>query len=151
MVVIGLGMGPTSLSYILAVQNAVAWGRRGAATGAVVFFRTMGGSLWVGILGASLAFTLAQRLATPAGAGIDVTAALRPETHRLLTADQLRVVQAALGLSLRDVFFEMVALAALAIVCSIGLRGGRAVPHDAAVQEASSEEQGVALPLAAEL
>ncbi len=129
MVVIGMGMGPTSLSYILAVQNAVAWGRRGAATGAVIFFRTMGGSLWVGILGASLAFTLGQRLATPAGAGIDVTAALRPETHRLLTAPQLRVVQEALGLSLRDVFFEMVALAVLAIVCSVGLRGGRAVPH----------------------
>ena len=48
MVVIGLGMGPTSLSYILAVQHAVAWGRRGAATGAVIFFRTMGGSLWRG-------------------------------------------------------------------------------------------------------
>jgi MFS family permease len=150
MVVIGLGMGPTSLSYILAVQHAVAWGRRGAATGAVIFFRTMGGSLWVGILGASLAFTLAQRLATPAGRGIDVTAALRPETHRLLSADQLQVVQAALGLSLRDVFFEMVALAALAIVCSIGLRGGRAVPHDKASPEASPEEQGVELPLAAE-
>jgi hypothetical protein len=110
----------------------------------------MGGSLWVGILGASLAFTLAQRLATPAGAGIDVTAALRPETHRLLTTDQLRVVQAALGLSLRDVFFEMVALAVLAIVCSIGLRGGRAVPHDKAGPETSPEEQGVELPLAAE-
>src|SRR5262249_20620052 len=127
MVVIGVGMGWASLSQILSMQSSVAWGRRGAATGAVIFFRTMGGSLCVGILGAWLSFTLAGRLATPAGSGIDVTAALRPETHRLLTQDQLRVVQAALGLSLREVFLQMAALAVLAIVCSAGLRGGRAV------------------------
>ena len=42
-VVVGLGMGPTSLSYILGVQNVVKWGQRGAATSAVIFFRTMGG------------------------------------------------------------------------------------------------------------
>jgi EmrB/QacA subfamily drug resistance transporter len=145
MIVIGLGMGPTSLSYLLGVQNAVDWGRRGAATGAVIFFRTMGGALGVGALGATLGFTLARRLATPAGAGIDVTAALRPETHRLLTAPQLLVVQDALGRSLRDVFFEMFAVALLAIVCSIGLRGGRAVTRDPSAKEPAMEEQGLEL------
>jgi hypothetical protein len=93
---------------------------------------------------------LARRLATPAGAGIDVTAALRPETHKLLSSAQLLVVQDALGRSLRDVFFQMVALALLAIVCSIGLRGGRAVPHDPKAKEPSDEAEGVELPLAAE-
>lgn len=44
LLLIGTGMGPTSLSFILGVQSAVEWGRRGAATGAVLFFRTMGGS-----------------------------------------------------------------------------------------------------------
>jgi MFS family permease len=151
MVVIGLGMGPTSLSYILAVQNAVDWGRRGAATGAVIFFRTMGGALGVGLLGATLGFELARRLATPAGAGIDVTAALRPETHRLLTAPQLLVVQDALGRSLRDVFFQMFAVALLAIVCSVGLRGGRAVSHDSMRGEPALEEQDLELPVGADL
>ena len=63
MIVVGLGMGPTSLSYILAVQNSVDWGRRGAATAAVIFFRTMGGALGVGVLGATLGMSLAHRLA----------------------------------------------------------------------------------------
>lgn len=150
MVVIGVGMGPTSLSYILAVQNAVDWGRRGAATGAVIFFRTMGGALGVGALGATLGFELASRLATPAGAGIDVTAALRPETHRLLTAPQLMVVQDALGRSLRDVFFQMFALALLAIACSVGLRGGRAVSalRDPSDGDHAPEERGIALSVA---
>jgi hypothetical protein len=111
----------------------------------------MGGSLCVGILGAWLSFALAGRLATPAGAGIDVTAALRPETHRLLSSGQLQVVQHALGLSLRDVFLQMTALAVLAIVCSIGLRGGRAVPHDAAAGEPSGEETAVEVSMAMEL
>jgi MFS family permease len=151
MLVIGMGMGWSSLSQILSVQNSVDWGRRGAATGAVIFFRTMGGALCVGVLGAWLGAALAGRLATSAGAGIDVTAALRPETHRLLTPDQLGVVQQALGLSLRDVFLEMVALAVLAIVCSLGLRGGRAVPHEPPTGEPSLEEQATEVPLAMEL
>jgi MFS family permease len=151
MVVIGVGMGWTSLSQILSVQHGVAWGRRGAATGAIMFFRTMGGSLCVGILGAWLGFALAGRLATPDGAGIDVTAALRPETHKLLSTGQLHVVQHALGLSLRDVFLQMAALAGLAIVCSAGLCGGRAVPHDQAGGEPSAEEPGLEVPMAMEL
>jgi multidrug resistance protein len=129
MVVTGLGMGPTSLSTILAVQNAVPWGRRGAATGAVIFFRTMGGALGVGALGASLGLGLSRRLAQGAAAGVEIAAALRPETHGKLTLAQLLTVQDALGRSLRDVLMQMTALAALAILCSLGLRGGRATSH----------------------
>ena len=78
------------------------------------------------MLGAALGFELSHRLAASRGAGIDITAALRPETHARLTSDQLHAVQNALGRSLRDVFFLMFALAVLAILCSIGLPGGRA-------------------------
>ncbi len=61
--VCGLGMGPTSLSFILAVQHAVSWGQRGVATGAVIFLRTIGGAIGVGLLGATLGWELAHRLA----------------------------------------------------------------------------------------
>ena len=44
LIVVGMGMGPASLSFILAVQHAVSWGQRGVATGAVIFFRTIGGA-----------------------------------------------------------------------------------------------------------
>ena len=125
--IIGLGMGPVSLSQILAVQNSVPWSQRGAATAAVMFFRTMGGALMVGLLGASLGMGLARRLAdTPAA---EIAAALRPETHAMLTPERLAAVQAALGLSLRDVFLQMAGLAFLAVLCSLGYRGGRASSH----------------------
>ena len=155
LMVIGLGMGPTSLSYILDVQNTVERARRGSATGAVIFARTMGGSIGIGILGASLSRSLAGWLAsTP---GIDVAAALRPETHARLNPEQLLTVQDALGRSLRDVFLQIVAMALLAMVCSLGLRGGRAVSHaDAGAgavreDENGSGEEGMSIELAAEL
>ena len=58
-------MGPTSLSFVLAVQHAVSWGQRGVATGAVIFLRTIGGAIGVGLLGA----TLGWGLGAPAGPG----------------------------------------------------------------------------------
>src|SRR5208283_475403 len=100
LVVVGMGMGPVSLSFILAVQHAVSWGQRGVATGAVTFLRTIGGAIGVGLLGATLAWELAHRLAASSGTGIDIAAALRPETHHLLSPAQLAAVQASLGVTL---------------------------------------------------
>src|SRR5262249_53506957 len=146
MLVIGVGMGPTSLSYILSVQHEVKWNRRGVATGAVTFLRTMGGALGVGVLGATLGYELARRLASLRGLGIEVAAALRPETHRLLAHDQLLAVQDALGRSLRDVFLQMAAMAVLATLCSLGLRGGRAVAGSTG--DGGSQQVGESLEMA---
>jgi EmrB/QacA subfamily drug resistance transporter len=60
-VVIGLGLGFSSTSYLVSVQNAVPWRRRGVATSSVVFFRTVGGSLGVAIMGAFLNASLGER------------------------------------------------------------------------------------------
>jgi hypothetical protein len=73
-----------------------------------------------------LGFALSRRLAASCAAGIDVASALRPATHARLTPEQLHAVQDALGRSLRDLFLQMFALAVLAIICAIGLPGGRA-------------------------
>ena len=137
-----MGFGPASMCGILGVQNSVPWGRRGVATASVMFFRTMGGALGVGALGASLSSALSRRLAaTP---GVDVAAALRPETHARLAPELLRTVQQALGRSLRDVFLEMVALAVVLILCSLGLRGGRATSHhDAGTMHHDKPEEAV--------
>jgi EmrB/QacA subfamily drug resistance transporter len=60
-VVIGLGLGFSSTSYLVSVQNAVPWRRRGVATSSVVFFRTVGGSLGVAVMGAFLNASLGER------------------------------------------------------------------------------------------
>jgi hypothetical protein len=125
MVLVGLGMGPAALSFLLSVQNAVPWGRRGVATGSVAFFRSIGGALGVGVLGAINGYELARRLA--GFTGIDLNAALRPESHSLLAPGQLLAVQDALGSSLRDLFLVMFVLTLLTMACGLWLPAGRAV------------------------
>jgi MFS family permease len=144
--VCGLGFGPTSLSFILAVQHTVSWGQRGVATGAVTFLRTIGGAIGVGLLGATLGWELAHRLADSGATGINVAAALRPETHNLLTATQLTAVQVNLGLTLRDVYLQMTLLALGTLVCALWLPNKHATLLQSSTHERElPEDEGLAV------
>jgi MFS family permease len=123
MIATGIGMGPAALSYLLSVQHVVPWGRRGAATGAVVFFRLIGGALGVGALGATLGHGLARRLGTLSG--IDPADALLPEKQAELSPALMAAVREALGGALGLVFVQMFVLAAIAVVLSAFLPPGR--------------------------
>ena len=81
LVVVGMGMGPASLSFILAVQHAVTWNQRGVATGAVIFFRTIGGAIGVGILGGALGWELGHYLLASAPRA---STSARPSVPRLI-------------------------------------------------------------------
>jgi MFS family permease len=54
MAVLGLGLGATMQNLVLAVQNNTAQKDMGAASSVVAFFRSMGGSIGVSVLGAVL-------------------------------------------------------------------------------------------------
>lgn len=60
--IVGAGLGPSSMSQVLAIQNGVAERERGVATSLVPFFRASGGSIGVGALGGLLAAGLDRRL-----------------------------------------------------------------------------------------
>ena len=64
--VIGAGLGPSSMSQVLAIQNVVEERQRGVATSLVPFFRTIGGSIGVGAMGGLLAAGLSHRLGAAA-------------------------------------------------------------------------------------
>ncbi len=76
MVVIGVGLGLSMQSLILAAQNAVEVRDLGAGTSTVTFFRSLGGSFGVAILGAVLSARLNSGLAERLPAAI---AQLPPE------------------------------------------------------------------------
>ena len=59
-VLLGLGLGFANTSLLVAVQGSVGWGQRGVATASTLLFRTLGGALAVGALGALLSATLAS-------------------------------------------------------------------------------------------
>jgi EmrB/QacA subfamily drug resistance transporter len=119
--IVGMGMGPTSLSFILAVQHAVSWGQRGVATGALTFLRTIGGATGVALMGAILARELTHRLAHAGAGAINIVSALRPETHGMLRPEELAVVQANLGVTLCDVYLQLTLLAVGSMICALWL------------------------------
>ena len=74
MAVIGLGNGFIATPFLVAVQNAVPWNRRGVVTSSNQFFRTIGGAISVAALGAVLNAHLGDVL----GAGANANALLDP-------------------------------------------------------------------------
>ncbi len=102
---VGAGLGPSSMSQVLAIQNVVPERQRGVATSLVPFFRTIGGSIGVGAMGGLLASGLAHRLGPAAesagrllaaGAHAAPGVAVAPATFRLAIERSLLPVFAIL-------------------------------------------------------
>lgn len=72
--VLGMGMGMSMQNLVLAVQNSVAAGDLGAASSTVTFFRSMGGTVGVSVLGA----VLASRVGELTTEGLAATGAVVP-------------------------------------------------------------------------
>src|SRR5450759_5268406 len=116
---IGAGLGPSSLSQVLAIQNVVEERRRGVATSLVPFFRTMGGSLGVGVLGGILATGLTRRM----GAAAESAGSLLAEGH------VPREMRLALEQSLLPVFAVLLALALVNLAVTSRFPDRRARPR----------------------
>lgn len=80
MAVVGIGVGMTMQNLVLAVQNSVPLSELGAASASVTFFRSLGGTIGVSVLGAVLAnrvtSDLSAALHVPAGQSTGDTSAL---------------------------------------------------------------------------
>jgi len=88
MVMLGLGTGMLMQNLVLAVQNTVDVTDVGAASGAVAFFRTLGGAIGVSVLGAILASRVNGNIAQGfSDAGIDPAKAT--DGGSLLNLDKL--------------------------------------------------------------
>jgi MFS family permease len=119
--VVGLGLGFTSTSYLVAVQNAVPWRRRGAATSSVVFFRTIGGSIGVAVMGALLSASLGARYADAVGRAAggdeglarllaDPNALLQPALRDRIPPDSYAELAGVLAGALSPAFYVIFAL-----------------------------------------
>ena len=63
--VLGVGMGFSSVSTVVAVQSVVGWGRRGVVTGSNMFIRTLGSAVGIAVFGSIVNSRLAHRRHTP--------------------------------------------------------------------------------------
>jgi EmrB/QacA subfamily drug resistance transporter len=119
MFVFGVGLGIANTALLIAVQQAVTWEQRGVATASSMFFRTIGGALAVGALGAVLAHEVSLGAEAPTSL---VNQLLGPEHGRGIDPALLRPLAAAIDHALRVVFM------ALAGVGAAGALSGIAFP-----------------------
>ena len=104
-IVLGLGLGLLMQNLVLVVQNAAPARALGAATGATQFFRQIGGTLGVTVMGAILAAGLPAGMAVASGGG----AAGIGDTGRAALADAIHPVF-MIGIPLMAVTLALVAL-----------------------------------------
>jgi EmrB/QacA subfamily drug resistance transporter len=124
-VVVGLGMGLTMQTLVVALQNAVRREELGVATATNQFCRSIGGALAVAAFGTVLATRLATELGRGATARFDVAPdeLLRaPAAAARLPAGVVEGVREALSASLHWVFVGALPLAVGAFVAVLFLR-----------------------------
>ena len=138
----GIGIGGVTSAFTVAAQNAVPHGDIGAATAALQFQRSVGGTVGVAVMGAVVAQRASSRFLdilpeplrarlpdgwlesmAPAGSSLDST--LRDLSGGAETAESVSgYFTTALSGALDEAFVVGGVAAALAVVCALALRGG---------------------------
>jgi len=146
LVMVGIGLGVSMPLYINATQSALPREYLGVATSQIQFWRNVGGTVGVAILGAVVSHQLPQRIQTqvaalnlppqvvaslPSGGSAQAIfdpariaaarASLPPQAQDLF--DQVvQAIRSALALSLHDVFVYAAAVVSVAVVVSLFLK-----------------------------
>ena len=131
MFIMGCGIGMTMQNLVLVVQNTVAPTQMGAASSAVTFFRTLGGSAGMSVMGTVLGHRVTElmtdglaKLAQTNPAALAGAEALKngtiPKMSELDPALRL-VVEDSYGHAIGDVFLSVAPVAAIAIIAVIFL------------------------------
>jgi len=142
MLVLGLGLGLTSTPQIVAVQSAVSWRSRGAATSSLQFFRAIGGAVAVAAFGALLNARLRFSLGTATVADAGADALLDPRTRVGLAPEALEHLSGALLSSLQPIYFGLVFVAAGLLVVAVAFPRGSARSQAHAEQGEQMEQRG---------
>jgi EmrB/QacA subfamily drug resistance transporter len=119
---VGVGMGLTTTTFVVGIQESVGWQHRGAATASNMFMRSLGTSigtaLLAGILNARLLarFAREEAGAPDGGLTLDITNRLLDPIERdAIPRDVLAVVQNGLSDALHAVYIVVTVLAALSL------------------------------------
>jgi MFS family permease len=127
MAVVGLGLGMIMQVVVLAAQNCSPVEHMGTATSTATFFRSIGGSIGVSVLGTVFASRLHAELATripetkPGAVAFDAEEA-SPERIRMLEPATRSVFEHAFAAALHHVFLYGAAITCVAFLLALVLR-----------------------------
>ncbi len=138
MIVLGCGMGPSSMTFLVAAQNAVSYRQRGVVTAASQFFRMITGTIGVSALGALLSARMAHTLAGMAAGHVQPDDMLNARARAALPPSTLHMAQQALAGGLHLVFLVIAAIAVTAflLIARMGRWDGVEVPEEPHAEQA---------------
>ncbi|MDT7790135.1 MAG: hypothetical protein QOF58_8554 [Pseudonocardiales bacterium] len=123
MAVVGIGVGMTMQNLVLAVQNSVPLSELGAASASVTFFRSLGGTIGVSVLGAVLAnrvtADLSAALHVPAGQSTGDTSALN---LKALPPQVQTIVHTVYGDATAHIFLISAAVGVIGVIAALLLK-----------------------------
>ncbi|SIM69431.1 MDR family MFS transporter [Micromonospora cremea] len=126
MFIVGTGVGMTMQNLVLAVQNTVSLKDIGAASSSVAFFRSLGGTIGVSVLGAVLAHRVTDQITHDlAAAGIPASGSAGGSSNLNITAlpDGIQhIVRAAYGDATGHIFLISAAIAVVGVIAALLLR-----------------------------
>ncbi len=129
MFAMGAGMGLANTALVIAVQESATWAERGVATASAMFFRTIGGAVAVGGLGALLVASMGT---TPGGVPASLlNELLRPEHGRSLDASRLAQLASGLRAGLVRVFDAIAVISVASLAAGFFFPDKRLAAHDA--------------------
>jgi len=149
MFLVGVGVGMTMQNLVLAVQNTVALRDVGAASSSVAFFRSLGGTIGVSVLGAVLARRVTDQITHDlAAAGIPVSGS--GNAGGSLNLDALppavvHIVRTAYGDATGHIFLISAAIAVVGVIAvlllrPVTLRTSLDLPEEAPTAAATAED-----------
>jgi hypothetical protein len=125
MALMGVGVGMSMQNLVLAVQNTVQLRDIGAASSTVAFFRSLGGTIGVSVLGAVLARNVTANItdglhavgvnAPPSGGSSNLNMSALPEPF-------LHIVRAAYGDATGHIFLISAGIAVVGVIAALLLR-----------------------------
>ncbi|MET7881264.1 MDR family MFS transporter [Micromonospora profundi] len=125
MFIVGTGVGMTMQNLVLAVQNTVSLKDIGAASSSVAFFRSLGGTIGVSVLGAILARRVSDQITRDLAAAGIPTAGSDGSSNLNITAlpeGVQEIVRAAYGDATGHIFLISAAIAVVGVIAALLLR-----------------------------
>ncbi len=123
--VLGIGLGMLQQNLVLAVQNTLPIRDIGSGTSLVAFFRTLGGTMGVSVLGAALTLRVTEEMRSGLAAlGIDapgIASGSLPDVQKL-SGPVRELVESAYAAGIAEVFLIGVPFALVSVVCVVLLR-----------------------------
>lgn len=128
LITIGIGLGSSMLTLLIAVQQAVERSKLGVATSLNQFSRSIGGAIGVALMGALLTASLATELTKAAASTGSMTVAqaqefasnpnalIEPSAKAAISPETLDVLQSALARAIHPVFWAGAVTAALGLI-----------------------------------